>query len=80
MAEHIVVLPQYGMGMQDGEIVRWMKAVGDSVVEGETLVEVEAAKTTVEVPAPVAGTLTRLIAAEGETVDVRAPIAVIETA
>ncbi|MFB0872211.1 MULTISPECIES: biotin/lipoyl-containing protein [unclassified Sphingobium] len=80
MAEHIVVLPQYGMGMQDGEIVRWMKAVGDSVAEGETLVEVEAAKTTVEVPAPVAGTLTRLIAAEGETVDVRAPIAVIETA
>lgn len=79
MAEHIVVLPQYGMGMQDGEIVRWMKAVGDSVAEGETLVEVEAAKTTVEVPAPVAGTLTRLIAAEGETIDVRAPIAVIET-
>lgn len=80
MAEHIMVLPQYGMGMQDGEIIRWLKAEGDMVAEGETLVEVEAAKTTIEVPAPVGGTLTRIIAVEGETVDVRAPIAAIETA
>ena len=55
MAEHIMVLPQYGMGMQDGEIIRWLKAEGDMVAEGETLVEVEAAKTTIEVPAPVGG-------------------------
>ncbi len=79
MAEHVVILPQYGMGMQDGEIVRWVKSAGDRVEEGETLVEVEAAKTTVEVPAPVAGTLLRIVAGEGETVDVRAPIAIIET-
>lgn len=75
-----MVLPQYGMGMQDGEIVRWLKAEGDRVSEGETIVEVEAAKTTVEVPAPVAGTLKRIVAGEGETVDVRAAIAIIETA
>lgn len=79
MAEYTVVLPQYGMGMQDGEIARWLKAEGETVAEGENLVEVEAAKTTVEVPAPVGGTLLRIIAQPGETVDVRAPIAVIET-
>ena len=79
MAEFTVVLPQYGMGMQDGEIVTWLKGPGDRVAEGENLVEVEAAKTTVEVPSPVSGTVLRIIAEEGETVDVRAPIMVIET-
>lgn len=79
MAEFTMVLPQYGMGMQDGEIVRWLKDVGERIEEGENLVEVEAAKTTVEVPAPVAGTLLRIVAQAGETVDVRAAIAVIET-
>ena len=77
MAEVTMVLPQYGMGMQDGEIVRWIKREGDRVTEGEAIVEVEAAKTTVEVPAPVSGTLVRIIADEGETIDVRAPMAVI---
>ncbi|WP_295528235.1 biotin/lipoyl-containing protein [Novosphingobium sp. Chol11] len=79
MSEITMVLPQYGMGMQDGEIVRWLKAEGERVTEGEILVEVEAAKTTVEVPAPVSGTLVRIVAAEGETIDVRAPMAVIST-
>lgn len=77
MANMKVLLPQFGMGMQDGEIIRWMKAVGDRVEAGEPLVEVEAAKTTVEVPSPGTGTLTEIIAAEGATVDVRAHIATI---
>ncbi|WP_159978874.1 MULTISPECIES: biotin/lipoyl-containing protein [unclassified Novosphingobium] len=79
MAEFTMVLPQYGMGMQDGEIVRWLKQVGERVEEGENLVEVEAAKTTVEVPAPVSGILLRILVDSGDTVDVRAAIAVIET-
>ena len=70
-----VLLPQFGMGMKDGEILRWHKSVGDSVKTGEVLVEVEAAKTTVEVPAPQDGELVEVLAAEGETVVVRAPIA-----
>ncbi len=72
-----VILPQAGMGMQDGEIVKWLKAVGDTVAEGDVIVEVEAAKTTVEVVAPAAGTIVELLAEEGETVDVRQKIAVI---
>ncbi|MGH8227703.1 MAG: biotin/lipoyl-containing protein [Steroidobacteraceae bacterium] len=70
-----VLLPQYGMGMKDGEIRRWCKAVGDTVKSGEILVEVEAAKATVEVPAPENGELVEILAKEGQTVEVRAPIA-----
>jgi pyruvate/2-oxoglutarate dehydrogenase complex dihydrolipoamide acyltransferase (E2) component len=77
MANLKVLLPQFGMGMQDGEIVRWLKAVGDTVTEGEPLVEVEAAKTTVEVPSPGTGTLTEIVVEEGDTADVRAHIATI---
>lgn len=78
MAKIKVLLPQFGMGMQDGEIIRWLKAVGDKVADGELLVEIEAAKTTVELPSPAAGTLIEIIAAEGETVDVRGHIATLE--
>jgi pyruvate/2-oxoglutarate dehydrogenase complex dihydrolipoamide acyltransferase (E2) component len=77
MANLKVLLPQFGMGMQDGEIVRWLKAVGDTVQEGEPLVEIEAAKTTVEVPSPGTGTLSAIIVEEGDTADVRAHIATI---
>ncbi|HUN25163.1 MAG TPA: biotin/lipoyl-containing protein [Steroidobacteraceae bacterium] len=74
-----VLLPQFGMGMKDGEILRWLKSVGDTVREGEILAEVEAAKATVEVPAPIDGELVEIIAREGETVQVRAPIAKLRT-
>lgn len=77
MSKIKVLLPQFGMGMQDGEIVRWLKAVGDHVEANEPLVEVEAAKTTVEVPSPGAGTLIEILAEEGETVDVRSHIATL---
>lgn len=79
MATVDVLLPQFGMGMQDGEIIRWLKSVGDMVESGELLVEVEAAKTTVEVPSPASGKLIEIVAQEGETVDVRAVIARLES-
>lgn len=80
MADVNVILPQFGMGMQDAEIVKWLKSVGDTVAEGEALVEIEAAKTTVEVVAPVSGTITQILAEPEETVEVRATIAVIAAA
>jgi pyruvate/2-oxoglutarate dehydrogenase complex dihydrolipoamide acyltransferase (E2) component len=79
MAKIKVLLPQFGMGMQDGEIVRWMKAVGEGVEAGEMLLEVEAAKTIVEVPAPASGTLIEILVQEGETADVRSHIATIQS-
>tara|TARA_B110001450_G_scaffold257060_1_gene290785 strand:- start:4819 stop:5058 length:240 start_codon:yes stop_codon:yes gene_type:complete len=72
-----VLLPQSGMGMQDGEIIQWLKSVGDEVSEGEVIVEVEAAKVTIEVNAPLAGTLVEILAEEGEVKDVREIIAKI---
>jgi pyruvate/2-oxoglutarate dehydrogenase complex dihydrolipoamide acyltransferase (E2) component len=74
-----VLLPQHGMGMKDGEVVRWHKSIGDTVRTGEILVEVEAAKTTVEVPSPSDGELVEILAAEGETVEVRRPLARLRT-
>lgn len=75
-----IVLPQWSMGMADGTIVRWLKQEGETVMEGEPLVEVEAAKVTSEVEAEVSGVLTRILAAVGETVPVRTALCVIETA
>src|SRR5215471_16492639 len=74
-----IVLPQWSMGMADGTIVRWLKQEGETVVEGEPLVEVEAAKVTSEVEAEVSGVLTRILVAEGETVPVRTALCVIGT-
>jgi pyruvate dehydrogenase E2 component (dihydrolipoamide acetyltransferase) len=73
-----VRLVQWGMGMQEGTVLRWHRAEGDPVVEGEPLVEVEAEKVTADVPAPVSGTLARIVAQVGETVAVRAVLAVID--
>lgn len=78
MAKMKVLLPQFGMGMQEGEIVRWLKQVGEQVEAGELLVEIEAAKTTVEVPSPGSGTLIEIIVPEGESADVRSHIATLE--
>jgi pyruvate/2-oxoglutarate dehydrogenase complex dihydrolipoamide acyltransferase (E2) component len=71
-------LPQYGMGMSEGHIVAWLKQPGDPVEKGEAVVEVEAAKATVEVPAPVSGTLARILVEPGETVPVYHVLALID--
>jgi 2-oxoglutarate dehydrogenase E1 component len=66
-----------GESVTEGTISRWLKSVGDSVAEGETLVEVTTDKVDVEVPSPAAGTLEAIVAQEGETVAVGATLATI---
>ncbi len=66
-----------GESVAEGTISRWLKAVGDSVTEGETLVEVTTDKVDVEVPSPAAGTLESIVAQEGDTVAVGATLATI---
>jgi len=73
-----VVLPKWGMGMEEGTITRWLKAVGEKVEEGEPLVEIETAKVTQEMEAPVSGRLVKILLAEGATAAVNTEIAVIE--
>ena len=61
-----IILPQWGMGMNEGEVVKWLKAVGDPVVKGEPLVEIESTKVSAEVEATSDGTLGRIIVEEGQ--------------
>jgi pyruvate/2-oxoglutarate dehydrogenase complex dihydrolipoamide acyltransferase (E2) component len=73
-----VVLPKWGMGIEEGTITRWLKAVGEQVMQGEPLVEIETAKATQEVESPASGTLVEILLAEGSTAPVNTEIAVIE--
>ena len=80
MARVEVLLPQWGMGMSEGTITTWLKAVGDTVKEDEALAEVEAEKVEETLEAPAAGTLVEILVPEGETVEVRSAVAVIDDA
>jgi pyruvate dehydrogenase E2 component (dihydrolipoamide acetyltransferase) len=71
-------LPQYGMGMTDGTIIKWHKAVGDTVRKGEPLCDVEAAKATVEFESPVSGVVTKILVALDANVPVNTPLLEIE--
>ncbi len=73
----VVTLPQLGSTMEEGIVVRWLKKLGENVSAGEPLLEVETDKATMEVEAPFTGTLSQILAQEGELVPVRQAIAVI---
>ncbi|MGM1030015.1 MAG: 2-oxoglutarate dehydrogenase, E2 component, dihydrolipoamide succinyltransferase [Actinomycetota bacterium] len=70
-----ITLPALGESVTEGTITRWLKAVGDEVAVDEPIVEVSTDKVDTEVPSPVAGTITEILAAEDDTVDVGAVIA-----
>jgi pyruvate/2-oxoglutarate dehydrogenase complex dihydrolipoamide acyltransferase (E2) component len=70
-------LPDLGEGLTEGEIARWLVAEGQEVAEDDPLVEIQTDKTTVEIPSPAAGTVSRILAAEGDVVPVGAVIVVI---
>ena len=72
-----IVLPQWGMEMQDGTIVKWLKKEGDTVEEGESIVEIETAKLQTELESTASGILARIVAQEGEIVPIRGVLAVI---
>ena len=75
----IIELPQVGESVTEGTIVQWLKQVGDSVQRYDPLVEVLTDKVSMEVPSPVSGVITELLAEEGETLPMGAPIASIQT-
>jgi pyruvate dehydrogenase E2 component (dihydrolipoamide acetyltransferase) len=70
-----VLMPQMGESIAEGTIVRWLKKVGDNVERDEPLFEISTDKVDAEIPAPAAGTLTEILAKEGETVAVNAVVA-----
>lgn len=77
MTEQTFVLPDVGEGLTEAEIVQWRVAPGDTVAVNDVIVEIETAKSLVELPSPYAGTVGELLAGEGSTVEVGAPIITI---
>jgi pyruvate dehydrogenase E2 component (dihydrolipoamide acetyltransferase) len=75
MAE--IVMPRLSDSMEEGTILTWMKGVGDEVAVGDELVEIETDKANMAYEADVAGTLTEILAPEGETLPIGAPIAIV---
>ena len=65
-----VILPQLGETVTEGTITQWFKSVGDTVTADEPLFEVSTDKVDSEVPSPIAGTLTEILANEGDVVEV----------
>ena len=70
-------LPDLGEGLTEGEIARWLVSEGQEIAEDDPLVEVQTDKTTVEIPSPAAGVVSKILAGEGDVVPVGTVIVVI---
>src|SRR5271168_4514366 len=70
-----VVTPAAGESVTEGEILEWQVKVGDYIKVDDTIVEISTDKVDVELPAPASGTVTEILAEEGETVTVGQVIA-----
>src|ERR1700761_3712770 len=75
MAE--IVMPRLSDSMEEGVILKWMKAVGDRVEVGDELVEIETDKANMAYESDVAGTLTEILAQEGDSLAIGEPIAIV---
>lgn len=73
-------LPDVGEGLTEADIVAWHVAVGDTVTVNQIIVDIETAKSVVELPSPYAGEVVELVASVGETVQVGSAIIAIRTA
>ena len=72
-----VLLPQWGMGMNEGQVVKWLKKEGDPVAKGDALVEIESAKVNAEVEATADGILGKILVPEGTDVPVGTRLGVL---
>lgn len=74
-----MVMPKMGESIMEGTVLAWLKNVGDSIDEDESVLEVATDKVDTEVPSVYAGILKEILAQEGEVVSVGNPIAIIDT-
>jgi pyruvate dehydrogenase E2 component (dihydrolipoamide acetyltransferase) len=72
-----IVMPRLSDSMEEGVVLKWLKQVGDEVAVGDELVEIETDKANMAYESDVAGTLTRILAEEGDSLPIGAPIAVV---
>ena len=67
-------LPDVGEGLTEAVILTWRVSAGDQIAINDVLLEIETAKSIVELPSPFAGEVEELLVAEGDTVEVGTPI------
>ncbi len=79
MAQVELIMPKMGESIMEATILKWVKNVGDTVEEDETILEIATDKVDSEVPSPVSGTILKLLYGENETVEIGKPIAIIGT-
>ncbi|MBC7519336.1 MAG: 2-oxo acid dehydrogenase subunit E2 [Microbacteriaceae bacterium] len=79
MTSQEFILPDVGEGLTEAEIVSWKVVPGETIAVNQVLVEIETAKSLVELPSPFAGVVTELLAAEGTMVDVGTVIIRVST-
>src|SRR5215475_10377548 len=72
-----LLMPEMGESVTEGTVLEWHVSEGESVEEGQTMVEVSTDKVDAEVPAPAAGTVTKIMVQVDEEVDVGKPLAEI---
>jgi pyruvate dehydrogenase E2 component (dihydrolipoamide acetyltransferase) len=72
-----IVMPRLSDSMEEGVVLKWIKQVGDEVAVGDELVEIETDKANMAYESDVAGTLTEILAQEGDALPIGAPIAVV---
>ena len=70
-------LPDLGEGLTEGEVARWLVAEGQEIAEDDPLVEIQTDKATVEIPSPFAGTVLKILVAEGDIAPVGTELIVI---
>src|SRR4051812_33150743 len=73
-----LVMPEMGESVTEGTVLEWHVSEGDSVEEGDTMVEISTDKVDAEVPAPASGTVTKILVRVDEEVDVGKPLAEID--
>lgn len=73
----VVIMPKLGFNMDEGQLVKWRKSVGDAVAKGEVLFEINTDKTTMPVESTTDGVLLKVMLEEGAFADVFTPIAIV---
>jgi len=74
-----IQVPSYGVAMEEAVLVRWLVSIGDQVMEGESVAEIETDKVTVEITSPANGFMAEMLAEPDDTLDVGGVIARVET-
>src|SRR5881227_723080 len=72
-----VVMPQMGVSVSEGTVIKWLKQPGETVEQDEPLLEISTDKVDTEVPSPGAGIVQQILVQEGETVEVGTRLATI---